>query len=150
MRQSISILILLLCELRSIGQTSVSNNVSIEAYKTIEDLELKTSVLPNEMFGAFQLQAGSYQWFYLILDSNMNYKIRSRDCLTGQLIESGTWNISFNRMLTLQSTNKKKMFDILQLRSKYYLVEPIDRAEFIQNIKANKPLQLVFYSRSGD
>lgn len=147
MKQTLLIFLLLLVSTISVGQANSSHNVSIESYNSIVDLKLKKSVKSQDLIGVFNFQGGSYQWIYLTLDSNMTYRIRSQDCLSRKLIDSGYWCISFERMLTLQTSRKRILFDILQRNQKYYLVEPAKRAEFIQTIKDTKPLTLAFFSK---
>lgn len=147
MRQALLLILLVIVSGTMVGQNSTSPVVSIEAYNNIDGLQLLKSVNETDLIGVFKFQGGSYQWFYLSLDSNKTYKIRSQDCINGKIIKRGYWSISFGRMLNLQSTNRNEMFDVILQNQKYILVEPNKRNEFIQVINLKKAAELYFYTK---
>ena len=124
-----------------------SNSVSIEAYKSVEGLKLVELVQPQDLIGKFTLQAGSFEWLNIELDSTMKYTIKGRGCLgqhPGAL--NGTWSISYSRLLTLHTSARKEIFDVLKFRGSFYLVDPIRRREFIEQLKQNNQV-VTFYSK---
>ena len=126
------------------GQTPT--NVSIEAYKMVAGLKLIESISADKLPTEINLQAGSYLWYTLRLKADKTYSLISTDCLSENILDNGTWDISSHRMLALNSKKSRTIFDILKKGDIYYFVKPAQRKQFLQDIKDGKALGLNYYS----
>ena len=128
------------------GQVPQTNTVSLDAYKQIPEVLVVESTSAKNLTGEIEMRYG-VAGQRLFLDSNMTYRLISYDCLTNTVTETGTWYVSFDRMLTLDSKKGRVLFDIIKIRDHYYFIRPVERRDFIDRlnayIKTNKNMHLV-------
>ena len=91
------------------GQVQQAGNVPLDAYKEISEVSVVYSIDPQNLVGNIIMNYG-LSGQRLFLDSNMTYQLFSRHCLGEELIRTGTWQISFGRMLKLVSTKGSEFF----------------------------------------
>ena len=128
-------------------QARAQSNISIEDLKNLPGVKVVESITADQLVGELKWQIGSYVFDIIKLKGDGTFQLTSQDCLSNRLLETGTWNISFQRMLTLNFEKGKKLYDILKIDSNYYFVEPIQRRQFVEDFKDKIPLGLEYFCK---
>ncbi|HYF30843.1 MAG TPA: hypothetical protein VD993_06970 [Chitinophagaceae bacterium] len=121
---------------------------SIEAYKTLPGVRLITSLDTSLLSPHPEIRFGSFTRHRMELHPDGKYKLLRRDCTTLTTLDSGTWNIAFERMVEIQSRIfGKKLYDVLEYGRFIILVESVERRKFVdlfRDLQANDTGPFIF------